>query len=113
MTYSTKKIKPSRFIAPMLLFSLCVGALSACETQRFVIGDSAPQEGSTEAPDFVLWRNGFLFGLAPRVDFVDANDHCQGSSISAVETQTRFVNGLVGALTFGIYAPRTLKIWCE
>ena len=33
--------------------------------------------------------------------------------VARVETQTTFVNGLVGAITFGIYTPQQTRVYCR
>jgi hypothetical protein len=56
------------------------------------------------------WVSTFVFGLVP-AQAIDVSAQCPGG-IAKVETQQTFVNGLVGALTFGIYTPQSATITC-
>jgi hypothetical protein len=56
------------------------------------------------------WVSTFLWGLVPAKD-IDVSAQCP-SGIARVETQQTFVNGLVGAVTLGIYTPQSATITC-
>jgi hypothetical protein len=42
---------------------------------------------------------------------IDMRSECR-SGVATIETQQSFANGLVGALTFGIWAPQSVKVTC-
>jgi hypothetical protein len=56
------------------------------------------------------WTNTFIFGLVPPAE-INTAAQCP-AGVAIVETQMSFVNGLVGAITFGIYTPVSVKITC-
>ncbi len=56
------------------------------------------------------WANSWVYGLVPP-QTLETAQRCQ-SGVAKVETMHSFLNGLVGALTFGIYTPMTLKVTC-
>lgn len=56
------------------------------------------------------WTNTFILGLVPAAE-IETASQCP-SGVARVETQQSFLNGLVGALTFGIYTPQTVTITC-
>jgi hypothetical protein len=56
------------------------------------------------------WVNTFVFGLVPASD-IDVSAQCPGG-VARVETQQTFLNGLVGAITLGIYTPQSATITC-
>jgi hypothetical protein len=56
------------------------------------------------------WTATWLWGLVPAEE-INVTSECQ-NGVATVETQQSFVNGLVSALTLGIYAPRDVKITC-
>jgi hypothetical protein len=56
------------------------------------------------------WTSTFIFGLVPATEINTAAE-CPGG-VATVETLRSFPNGLVGAITFGIYTPVTVKITC-
>ncbi len=61
----------------------------------------------SESTDFFLW------GLTPEsVDVVLAN-HCGGATPKQFQAQTTFIDGLLGAITLGIYSPRSYRVWCR
>lgn len=53
---------------------------------------------------------GWLFGLVPNTP-VDVRRECP-MGVAVVETETSFVNGLVGAITIGIFTPQHVRITC-
>jgi hypothetical protein len=56
------------------------------------------------------WTATWVFGLV-RADEIDARTLCPGG-VAIVETQQSFMNGLVGALTLGIFTPQHVTITC-
>jgi len=70
------------------------------------------QTGRTPGPTTVEkpWTATWLWGIVPATP-IDVTQNCPGG-IATVETKTTFMNGLVGALTLGIYTPRDVKVTC-
>ncbi|HEY0778489.1 MAG TPA: hypothetical protein VGD56_11045 [Gemmatirosa sp.] len=56
------------------------------------------------------WVNTFIFGLVSNAE-IDVTRQCPGG-VARVETQQSFLNGVVAAITFGIYTPQTATITC-
>jgi hypothetical protein len=56
------------------------------------------------------FASSFVFGLVPPAT-VQTMSRCR-SGVARVETQQSFVNGLVSALTLGIYTPWTITVTC-
>lgn len=54
--------------------------------------------------------NTWVFGLVAAPD-IDVTKECP-NGVAIVETEQSFVNGLVAALTLGIYTPQHAKITC-
>jgi hypothetical protein len=65
------------------------------------------------APNYQQRQTFFLYGITPSEVTVNASEACTGGNIAKIETRTTFVDGLLGGLTFGIYYPKTLRIWCK
>jgi hypothetical protein len=84
--------------AAILLLSGCYHA--TIETGR----EPSPQQID------IPWANSFVYGLVPPA-LVDAEEQC-GSGVARVETQHSFLNGLVAALTFGIFTPMHITVTC-
>ncbi|HSA56671.1 MAG TPA: hypothetical protein VLE53_13260 [Gemmatimonadaceae bacterium] len=82
-----------------------VGSLSACYHQTVQTGLS-PGATVVDLP----WVQTWIFGLvAP--DDIDVRSQCP-SGTAMVETERSFLNGLVGAVTIGIYTPVHVRITC-
>jgi Bor protein len=56
------------------------------------------------------WAAGWAWGLVGP-EPIEAQSKCT-SGLSKVETEHSFLNGLVGALTLGIYTPMHLTVTC-
>ena len=56
------------------------------------------------------WTATWLWGIVPASP-IDVTSNCPGG-IATVETKQTFMNGLVGALTLGIFTPRDVKVTC-
>ncbi len=65
-----------------------------------------PSTVTLEQPFASAW----IYGLVPPKT-VQAAEKCS-SGVAKVETQQSFLNGLVGALTLGIYTPMNIKVTC-
>lgn len=56
------------------------------------------------------WKPAFIAGLVPAQ--VDGSSYCQGRRWARVETQQSFLNWVVAAVTFGIFTPMDIRVWC-
>lgn len=56
------------------------------------------------------WANSFIYGLVPP-ETMETLSKCP-NGVAKVETQMSFLNGLVSALTGGIYTPMQLTVTC-
>ena len=56
------------------------------------------------------WASSWIDGLVPP-NTIETQAKCR-SGVSKVETQHSFLNWLVGAITFGIYTPMSIKVTC-
>ncbi len=58
----------------------------------------------------VPWAPSFVFGLVPPKTVETAEECTNG--VAKVETEITFLNGLVGAITLGIFTPMHIKVTC-
>jgi hypothetical protein len=80
-------------------------ALGAC--YHVIVDTGLPANGTKiEKP----WANSFIFGLVPP-PVVESAGKCP-NGVAKVETQQTFLNGLVSALTSGIYTPWSITVSC-
>ena len=68
--------------------------------------------GRPESSDVISikWANSFVYGLVPP-PVLETTARCT-NGVAKVETQHSFLNGLVAAITFGIYTPMQLDVTC-
>ena len=62
-------------------------------------------------PTFEQRQDFYLWGLVGE-RHVNVKDVCNGNPVQ-FQSQRTFVDGLLGLVTLGIYAPETARIWCK
>jgi hypothetical protein len=85
-----------------------VGALCLVSGCYHAIIETGRPAGSTviDKP----WAMSFIYGLVPP-PVENVSSQCP-AGVARVETQHSFLNGLVGAITFGIVTPMRLTVTC-
>jgi hypothetical protein len=78
--------------------------LSSCYSYTSVVGKGA--QGNSQTTE---WNHYVIYGLAP-VGVSDSKQMADGAENYSVHTRQSFVNGLVSAITFGIYTPTTTTV---
>ena len=78
--------------------------LSSCYSYTSVVGNGA--QGTTQTTEK---NNYFFFGLAEG-SVSDSKKMAEGAENYSVNVRQTFVNGLLYALTFGIYTPTTTTV---
>lgn len=96
MIKKTMKMMTVVFAASMLLAS--------CYSYTTVVGSGA--QGNNE---ITSWNHYVIYGLAP-VGVSDSEQMADGAENYTVHTRHSFVNGLLAALTSGIYTPTTTTV---
>jgi hypothetical protein len=92
----------------VLCYSMVVTTLLAsCATQRFPI-----HGGGGDEPDKQKMQSFFIGGIGQEQE-IDAAEICGGADkVARVEAHLRFIDGFLGVLTWGLYTPRTAKVYC-
>ena len=93
--------KQIKNLALVLVFIM---SLSSCYTYTTVVGNGAQGNKKVSA-----WNHYLIGGLAP-VGVSDPAELAGDATDYDVTTQISFVNGLVNAITFGIYSPSTTTV---
>ncbi len=83
--------------------------LSACST---VTIKPDPGVQVNNLPSYQDSRHFFFWGLAGE-ERVNVSAICGEQAVAQMQSQQTFVNGLLTGLTLGIYAPHSVKVWCE
>ena len=84
--------------------------LSGCATQR--IYSTNHSNADTMTPSYEQNQAFFLGGIAQWRN-TDAAQVCGKRGVSAVETSTTVEDILFTWITFGIYSPRTVAVYCQ
>jgi Bor protein len=92
-------------LVTVLAFATVLSA--ACYKHSFVIGAGA----SAGQLIYDHWENFWIAGLIGKTDVTVAQMCPSGNA--TIEAKQTFLNGLVSALTSGIYTPTTLRIRCQ
>jgi Bor protein len=85
---------------------LAVG-VSACFEHTYIVGRGAPEGRMV----YDHWQNHWLGGLISPNQTLELREMCPSGNATIHEEAT-FMNGLIGALTGGIYQPTTVKVRC-
>jgi hypothetical protein len=81
--------------------------VSGCATQNYNInGGNSSSIAKEDMQHF------FISGLGQMKD-MDAAQICGGADkVAMVQSHLTFLDGFLGVLTFGIYTPRTARVYC-
>ena len=78
--------------------------LTSCYSYTSVVGNGA--QGYTKV---TKWNHYVIYGLAP-VGVSNSKQMADGAENYTVHTRQSFLNGLVSALTYGLYTPTTTTV---
>lgn len=82
-------------------------ALSGCAQQSFTV-----QSDTNEQPSSEITHHFLISGLG-QSKTIDAAAVCNGEdNVVKVESQQTFINGILAAITLGIYTPREARVYC-
>ena len=87
-----------------LLLLLSATLLTSCYTYTVVVG-----KGAQSNQQVTKWNHYLIDGLAP-LSVSDPKLMAGGATDYTVVTTHSFVNGLIAAITFGIYTPTTTTV---
>ena len=65
-----------------------------------------------DSPNYQDTRHFFFWGLMGE-ERVNVTQVCNDKAVAQMQSQQTFVNGLLGGITLGIYAPHSVRVWCE
>ncbi|ATC93099.1 Bor family protein [Pseudoalteromonas tunicata] len=92
-----------------LVLGVAILSLAACSS--VTIQPEKITKLSTQ-PTYQDSRPFFLWGLVGE-ERVDVKQVCGNSRVLQMQSQATFTDALLGGITFGIYAPHTVKVWCD
>ncbi len=87
--------------------------VASCATQTFSVNPSVKREVPAGNPHFSKWSHFFVGGIG-QSDFRNSSEMCKDNGgVSFVETRQGAGQVIVTILTYGIYSPRTMNIYCN
>ncbi len=90
----------------LLICSLVL--ITGCSTQSYVVNPTAKTTPTFEK------SQAFFVGGVGQQKVVNAEKICKGyHNIAKVETKETAVDIVLGIVTFGIYTPRTVSVYCQ
>lgn len=94
----------------LLVLLLCGVLLTGCYNTRILVGNIKPNEPLVEVNK--QWNGHFLFGWIPGKNAkMNPAPYVNNHTDYVIRTYTSFLNGLVGAVTLGIYTPTQTKFY--
>lgn len=97
-----------RYMIHILLIALSA-LLISCQTVTVIPKNNAYKISSS--PTYQRSLPFFIGGLVGE-KHVDAKIVCANRPVAQFQTENTFLDQLLLIVTLGIYAPRTVKIWC-
>ena len=91
----------------VLVVAAVAVAAGACFEQSYTIGLGAPAGVLVHDE----WRHHWLGGLIDPNSELALSEVCPSGN-ATIESEMTFLNGLVGVVTSGIYAPTTVRVRC-
>jgi hypothetical protein len=89
----------------LLCTSMLVGCAAVTIQPREMLRLKTP-------PTYESREDFFLWGLIGE-KHVNVRQYCSGEEPRQMQAQTTLTDGLLTLITFGIYSPRSVRIWCE
>lgn len=88
--------------------SLLAILASGCTTQTYLMAN-----GGNSTASYNKMQPFFVSGIGQEQE-VNAAEVCDGADkIAKVQTQQTFLNGLLGNLTYGLFTPRQIRVYCK
>jgi hypothetical protein len=97
-------------IKSALTAAIALSLLAGCANQRFNVAGTLPANPAAKSEESQTF---FLSGIGQQ-STVDAAKLCGGASkVTGVAVEQAPIDVLLGAVTLGIYTPRTARVYCN
>ncbi|MEN6669592.1 Bor family protein [Psychrobacter sp. B38] len=85
---------------------------SGCATQNYLVSSPVAPSTAIEADESKM-QTFFVSGLGQEQE-IDAAQVCEGKdNVGSIQTQSNFVNIVLGIVSYGIYTPRQTRVYCK
>lgn len=87
--------------------------ISSCATQTFVVNPKVKREVPAGNPHFSKSSHFFISGIGQSM-VLNASEFCKESDgVAFVESKQSFAQVFLTGITYGIYTPRTMNVYCN
>jgi hypothetical protein len=87
---------------------VAIAVFAGCYEHTYTVGAGAPNGGLV----YHHWRNHWLWGLVSPAQEQAIAEVCPSGN-ATIHEEVSFLNGLVSALTSGIYSPTSVTVRCD
>ena len=95
---------------PVLAVVMVAALMTGCANQRFNIAGELSPTPTAKLDDSQAF---FVSGIGQK-QTVNAAQVCGGAAkVEGVAVEQTALDGLLGVLTFGVYTPRTARVYCK
>lgn len=92
--------------------ALLAALSSGCATQTYLVASQEAPTSATQA-DADKMQTFFVSGLGQEQE-INAAEVCQGkANVASIQTQSSFINNVLGFVSSGIYTPRQIRVYCK
>ena len=94
------------------LFAIaCMAFLfTGCSTQTYLVSNT---HNPSADPDYDKFQHFFVAGIGQQ-QTQDTTEICgSADNVSKVQTKQSFLNWLVGGISYSIYTPRDIRVFCK
>lgn len=85
---------------------------SGCATQNYLVSSQVAPSAATTA-DADKMQTFFVSGLGQEQE-IDAAKVCEGKeNVASIQTESNVINSVLGLISYGIYTPRQIRVYCK
>lgn len=96
----------------VIAVALLAAVTSGCATQNYLVSSQVVPTATT-TPDAESMQTFFVSGLGQE-QAIDAAKACNGKqNVASIQTESSLLNNALGFLSFGIYTPRQIRVYCK
>ena len=88
--------------------AVLLAGLAGCSTQTYIVSNQT----ASQTASYDKMQHFFVGGIGQQSE-KDTKEVCPNGSVAKVQTQQTFLNGFLGAISYGIYSPRDMRIYCK
>lgn len=88
--------------------AVLLAGLTGCSTQTYIVSE----QPAAKTASYDKMQHFFVGGIGQQSE-KDTKEVCTNNNVAKVQTQQTFLNGLLSMISYGIYSPRDMRIYCK